>query len=254
MITLRFANLFLILLITLVAFAGCGRTQNITMDGIPDEDTPTPDMETGHPVKLVWFINFPEGGKAAYADWAASIAETLVTPEELVRIRSYDNVDLEMRPHRYVELEFDSFLDAATYMNRPEIAAVLEDAPNQATDQTLHTFIQRVESLKGEAGDWKIKNVILMDYSLGGKQAYLDWAASRYPALIEPPELKAAAAYDNYYGVSPHRLITLEFASKAEAVAYKALEARKAFDAEIDNHVHSRVVYTFELISDYINE
>ena len=68
---LRCTNLFLIILITLVAFARCRRTQNMTMDSVFPADTDMPDMETGPPVKLVWFINFPEGGKTAHNDWAA---------------------------------------------------------------------------------------------------------------------------------------------------------------------------------------
>ena len=250
---LRFANLFLILLITLVAFAGCGRTQNVIVDDVSPTDTDMPDMETGPPVKVVWFINFAEGGKTAYDDWVVSIAETVRAPE-LVRSRIYDNVDPELRPHRYVELEFDSFFDAATYMNRPEIVEVFEDAPNHATDQTLHTFIQRSDDSKDKASDGEIKKVVLVDYPLGGKQAYLDWAASIYSALIEPPELKAIATYENYYGVSPHRLITFEFANEAEATAYSALEVIKDIDAEADTYVHSRVIHTFELVAGYIRD
>lgn len=250
---LRFAHLFLILLITLVAFAGCGRSQNMTMDNVSAADTDRPDMEMGPPVKMVWFINFPEGGKTAYDQWAVSIAETLTAPEELVGISAYNNIDPELRPHRYVELAFESFLDAATYMNRPEIAALLEDAPNHATDQTLHTFIQRSEFSKGGASDWKIKRISVIDYRLGGKQAYLDWVASIAETVIAPPELKAIATYDNYYGVSPHRLVTLEFASVADARAYNR-DVITSFDAEVGTRVQSRVVHTFEFVSETVND
>ena len=43
------------------------------------------------PIRLVLFIDYPEGGKDAYIEGLASVAETLQAPEELVRIRSYDN-------------------------------------------------------------------------------------------------------------------------------------------------------------------
>ena len=222
----------------------------MTMDNVSAADTDRPDMEMGPPAKMVWFINFPEGGKTAYDEWAVSIAETLTAPEELVGIRAYNNIDPELRPHRYVELEFESFLDAATYMNRPEIAALLEDAPNHATDQTVHTFIQRSVYSKDVAFDRQIKRVALIDYPLGGKQAYLDWIASVTPAMIEPPELKAIAVYDNYYGVSPHRLVTLEFASVADAMAYEAYLVTNALDTESNNRAHSRGVHIFQLISE----
>lgn len=62
------------------------------------------------------------------------------------------------------------------------------------------------------------------------------------------------AAYDNYYGTAPHRLITLEFASQVEADAWKALEISKTFEAELDKRAGSWKAYTFELISDYIKE
>ena len=185
--------------------------------------------------------------------WAI-VAETLQAPEELVRIRSYDNQDPEMRPHRLVEFDFKSFLDAATYLNRPEIAAIFAEFPNHADKTIAYTFIRRSDYSKNEAGDWSIKIIRLIDYPLGGKQAYLDWVTSSSRTLIEQPELKVVAAYDNYYGTSPHRLITIEFASQVEMAAWKALEIRKTFDAELDERAGSWKEHTFELRADYINE
>ena len=246
---LKCTHLFLLILIALVALIGCEKAQRMMMDGTSPADTPS-EMEA-IPVKLVWFINFPEGGKDAYNDWVASVAETLQAPE-LVRSRIYNNIDPEMRPNRYVELEFESFLDAATYMNRPEIAALLQEATNHVTDQTMHTFIRRSDYSKHEAGDWSIKIIRLIDYPLGGKQDYLDWVTSSSQPLNERPELKVVAAYDNYYGTSPHRLITIEFASQVEMAAWKALEIRKTFDAELDERAGSWKEHTFELRADYI--
>ena len=125
---------------------------------------------------------------------------------------------------------------------------------NYTSDLSIHTFIQRSDYAKSEVGDWKVKTITLIDFPIGGKQAYLDWALSNAPALIEQPELKAVASYDNYYGVSPHRLVTREFASVADAEAWYALEARKAFGAEQKNYVHSRVEHTFEQIVVDTNE
>ena len=214
-------------------------------------DPTMPEMEA-IPVKVVWLINFPEGGKDAYDNWVASVAETIVAPAELVRSRTYDNVDSEMHPHRYVELEFESYLDAATYMNRPEIAAVLQDATNHITDQTVYTFIQRSYDSKDVAGDWQVKRVVLIDYPLGEKQAYLEWVASIAQTVIEPPQLKAIASYDNYYGTSPHRLVTLEFANQEDLKGY--LEEIQAISDEDDRRSGGRVRHTFQLLSVYVKE
>lgn len=253
---LKLVNLFLIILIALVALTGCEKAQKMVVGGVPADttlDEPMADMDA-IPVKLIWLIDYPAGGKDAYIAWVASVAETLQSPEEVVRIRSYDNEDPEMSPNRLVEFDFNSFLDAATYLNRPEIAAVLEDLPNHSGHATVHTFIQRSDYSKGEGGNWETKGILLIDYPLGGKQAYLEWVASIASTLIGPPQLKATASYDNYYGESPHRLVELEFASQEDADAYEELEDIMAIEAELDNRAASWVTHTFELRSDYINE
>jgi len=210
------------------------------------------------PVRLVLFIDYPEDGKDAYIEGVASVAETLQAPEELVRIRSYDNQDPEMSPHRLVEFDFNSFLDAATYLNRPEIAAIFAEFPNHANKTTTYTFIQDVDYTHAkEEGDWQIKHVYLIDYSLGGKQAYLEYAKDISTVLIPPTQLKAVASYDNYYGESPHRLVEFEFSTQGDAVAYHALEeviqtAEARLKSQAGNW--SQVLHKFELRSDYINE
>ena len=248
---LKCHNLFFIILIALVALAGCERTQRVIID-----DT-VMDTEA-IPVRLIWFIDYPEGGKDAYVEGIASVAETLQAPEELVRIRSYDNQDPEMSPHRLFEIDFKSFLDAATYMNRPEIAAISADLSNRANKATAYTFIQDVDyTYAKEEGDWQIKHVYLIDYSLGGKQVYLEYAKELSTVLIPPTQLKAIASYDNYYGGSPHRLVELEFATQEDADAYHALEeVIQAAEAELENQAGnwSQVLHKFELRSDYINK
>ena len=46
--------------------------------------------------------------------------------------------------------------------------------------------------------------------------------------------MKATASYDNYYGESPHRIVTLEFASQEDATAYEEIEDIMALEAELD--------------------
>ena len=249
---LKLANFFLIILIALVALVGCERTQRMVMDGVPLADATMDDMETV-PVSLVWLVDYPEGEKEVYLKWIASIAATLQAPEEVNRIRSYDNLE-DVSPHRFVEFEFDSFLDAAAYMNRPEIAAVFEDLPNHATQVSAHTFIERSDYAKIEADDLPIKGVIFVNYPLQGKEAYLEWVASISTELVGPPQVKAVSSYDNYYGESPHRLVILEFASQEDVDVYMELEDIMAIEAELDNQAANWENHTFELRSDYINE
>ena len=251
----RLANLSLIILIVFVALTGCDRGQRTVLDVTPADatmDASMMDMEAT-PVKLVWLVDYPEGGKDIYLAWIASIAPTLQAPEEVNRIRSYDNNE-EVSPHRFVEFEFDSFVDAMTYMNRPEIAAVFEDLPNHASRVSAHTFIERSDYSKAGDDDWPIKSIIFVEYPLGGKQVYLEWVASVSDALVGPPQLKTVASYDNYNGENPHRLVELEFASQADATAYEELGDIVAIEAELDVHAGSWMSHTFELRSDYINE
>ena len=252
----RLVNLSLVILIAVVALVGCDRAQRTVLDVTPADatmDETMTDMEAT-PVKFILLIDYPEGGKDAYIAWVTSVVPALQAPEEVIRIRSYDNEDPEMSPNRLVEWEFNSFLDMATYLNRPEIAAILGDIPNHTSVTTAHTFIQRSDYSKGEGGNWEIKGVLLIDYPLGRKQAYLEWVASVSQALVAPPQLKATASYDNYYGESPHRLVELEFASQEDIDAYEELEGIMAIEAELDNQAGSWVLHTFELRSDYINE
>ena len=253
---LRLTNLFLIILIAFVALAGCDKAQRVVMDGIPladaTMDETMTDMEAV-PVSLVWLVDYPEGEKEVYLEWIASIAATLQAPEEVNRIRSYDNRE-DVSPHRFVEFEFDSFLDAAAYMNRPEIAGVFANLPNHATQVSAHTFIERSDYAKTEVDDWPIKGVIFIDYPLGGKAAYLEWVASISSALVGPPQVKAVSSYDNYYGESPHRLVVLEFASQEDVDAFEQLEDIMAIEAELDVRAENWELHTLELHSDYINE
>ena len=254
--TSKLGNIFFITVIAFVALAGCERARDMVGDTMPPADTMIDDVMTDTveavPVKLVWLIDYPENGKDAYLQWVASNAPTLQAPEEVNRIRSYDSLE-NVGPRRFVEFEFDSFLDAATYLNRPEIAAILEELPNRATQVSAHTFIERSHYAKTEKKDWPIKGIMFVEYLLGGKAAYLQWVAS-ISAHIEPPQLKAIAAYDNYYGESPHRLVTVEFANEEDVTAYRELEEIMAIEAEIDVRAASRVIYIFQLRSDYINE
>ncbi len=261
--TLKLRNIFFITVMMLAVLMGCDTAREMISDTTPEataiDDTMSEMAMETTPVKFVLLIDYPEGGKDAYLAQVASIVGTLQAPEEVIRIRSYDNQDPEMSPHRLVEYDFKSFLDAATYLNRPEIAALLADLPNHATEVTTYTFIQDVDYTyaKEEEGDWQIKHVYLIDYFLGGRQAYLEYAEDVSTVLIPPTQLQAIASYDNYYGGSPHRLVEFEFATQEDAVAYEALEEviqTAEAQLEIQAGNWNQVLHKFELRSDYIKE
>ena len=252
---LKCTHLSLIILIALVALAGCERAQRGIIDGALSDtgmDNPLTGIHS-NPVRLVLFIDDPKVKLALLIDDPedkdASVAEVLQAPE-LVRIRFYDNLDPDMRPHRLIEFDFKNFLDAMTYLNRPEIADIFAYFPN-------YTFIQDVDyTYAKEEGDWQIKYVFLIDYVPGGKQAYLAYAKGLSTVLIPPTQLKAVAAYDNYYDGSPHRLVELEFATQEDADAYYALEeVIQVVEAGPENRAGnwSEVRHRFVLRSDYIN-
>ena len=247
----KFCSLFLIISVTvMIGLTGCTSVQDVILDSVQPEDS----MVEAIPMKIVLLIDYPEGGKDAYIEWVRSVAPTLQAFEEVRRIRTYDNQDPTMSPNRFVEYEFDSFLDMAAYLNRPEIAAIMSELPNRASDVNLYTFIQRSDYSKGEEGSWLVKGVLLINYPLGGKQAYLDWIDSVSSTIVGPSQLKAIASYDNYYGETPHRLVEFEFASQEDATAYNELEDIMEIEAELDERTGGWTNHTFELRSDYINE
>ena len=249
----RYLILLMLLLGGFFVYVGCDSTQRGVIDAMRVDD---PKLEMpGTPVILVAFVSTPEGGEDAYLQWGASVAATLAAPKEVLRIRSYENVDPTLRPQSLTVFEFASFLDAATYLNRPEIAAIMAAQPNYS-EATVNTFIQRSDYSKETPVDgdaWQIKSILLIDYPIGGKDAYLQWIASVSSVVQAAPPLKAITSYDNYYGESPHRLVMREFANQADAEAYRELEEIKAIRAELDQQAASWVEHTFVLRSDSAN-
>ena len=252
----------MVLIVAVVNIGGCDRGRGIVMDAVPPADTTMDAAATMDatmsdvavaPVKLVWLVNYPLGGKDVYLDWIASVAPTLSAPEEVIRIASYDNYYGE-NPHRLVEFEFDSFVDAMTYFNMPEIAAVFEELPNRASEVSMHTFIGRSDYSKNENPSRRIKAVYLIDYPLAGKAAYLEWIASNATLVTTAEEIKRASSYDNYYGASPHRYVEFEFDSIQDAHNYQEREELHAISIEFPNRTSRVKLLIFELRSDYVAE
>ncbi len=262
----KLGSMFLVALIGLVALVGCEVTRDMVVDTMSSMDTeiidatdlmPSTDTEMAdpesNPVKLVWLVNYPVGGKDAYIAWIASVAPALLAPEELKRLASYDNVRGE-NPHRLVEFEFDSYVDAATYLSRPDVAAVFEALPDHSSEVSTHVFVKRSDYSKSEDSTQQVKLVYLIDYPLGGKDTYLEWIASIAPSLQAPEEVKRIASYDNLHGASPHRFIEFEFDSIEEANTYLEQEEIDALSTELPNRTSRSTQLMFELRSDYVNE
>ena len=277
----KLGSIFLVALIGLVALVGCENGRDMMMEMMPSTDTGMTDAmdimsstDTGvadmmdmmsstdtemadmesNPVKLVWLVNYPVGGKDAYIAWIASVAPALLAPEELNRLASYDTVRGE-NPHRLVEFEFDSYVDAATYLSRPDVAAVFEALPDYSSEVSTHVFVQRsADYSKDENPGRTVKLVYLVDYPLGGKDAYLEWIASVAPSLQAPEEVKRIASYDNLHGASPHRFVEFEFDTVEEANTYIEREEVDAVSTELPNRTSKSTQLMFELRSDYINE
>ena len=270
----KLGSMFLVALIALVALVGCEVGRDVMMDMMPSTDTGMTDAidmvastdtdvadmmdmitemadTEAVPVKLVWLVNYPVGGKADYLAWIASVAPALLAPEELNRVASYDNARGES-PHRLVEFEFDSYVDAATYLSRPDVAAVFEALPDHSSEVSTHVFAQRsADYSKDENPSRTVKLVFLVDYPLGGKDAYLQWIASVAPSLQAPEEVKRIASYDNLHGASPHRFVEFEFESVEEAHTYLEREAVRAVNTELPNQSSRVSQLLFEQRPDY---
>ncbi|MYE90272.1 hypothetical protein F4X33_14875 [Candidatus Poribacteria bacterium] len=273
--------MFLVTLIALVVLVGCEVGQDMIMEMMPSTDTGMIDAmemmsstDTGVedmmnmmsstdtemadmeaiPVKLVWLVNYPVGRKADYLAWIAAVAPTLLAPEEVNRVASYDNARGE-NPHRLVEFEFDSYVDAATYLSRPDVAAVFEALPDHSSEVSTHVFAQRsADYSKDENPSRTVKMVYLVDYPLGGKDAYLEYIASIAPSLQAPEEVKRIASYDNLHGATPHRFVEFEFESIEEANTYLEREEIHAVNIELPNRATRVAQLMFEQRPDYVSE
>lgn len=237
---LRVRKVLMIFSLVLLGFTGCSRIDKSTLIDESGSDL------AASTVKFVMLIDTPEGedGRNAYLQWTDSIGPTLRTPEELLSVYFYENVEAGVSPDWLAAFEFQSVPDAITYMNRREIAAIFEASPARST----HTFIQEAAT---EAHDAPVISILLITYRPGGRDAYLQWAASVRETLIPSPHLRADATYENYYGESPHRLVELAFRSQADADAYEMLAERQVLVAELDTRAESWHRYTFQARSGF---
>ena len=270
----KLGSTLLIALIALVALIGCENAQDLFMDtmlSMDDEmnDTmDTPSMDTGMAdagtadmeavsVKLVWLINYPLGGKADYIAWVTSVAPTLQAPEEVERIASYDNISGE-NPHRLVEFEFGSFMDAMTYLNRPDIAAgFLAELPEHSSEVKYACIYQAAPiTRKTENPTRKIKSVYLVDYPLGGKAANIWRGLHLLPRHCKLPKRSNGSHLMTTIMVHRHT-DSLSLSLIASKRPMPTQEQRRQYGLLVLNSRIAPVVrqlLTYELRSDYISE
>ena len=96
-----------------------------------------------------------------------------------------------------------------------------------------------------------VKLVQLINYPLGGKDAYITWVASIAHILQAPEELKRVASYDNLDGSNPHRLVEFEFDSYADATHYLNRPDIAEVSADLPNHSSNVSTHIFIQRGDY---
>ncbi|MYE90273.1 hypothetical protein F4X33_14880 [Candidatus Poribacteria bacterium] len=140
-------------------------------------------------------------------------------------------------------------------LSRPDVAAVFEALPDHSSEVSTHVFAQRsADYSKDENPSRTVKMVYLVDYPLGGKDAYLEYIASIAPSLQAPEEVKRIASYDNLHGATPHRFVEFEFESIEEANTYLEREEIHAVNIELPNRATRVAQLMFEQRPDYVSE
>lgn len=98
--------------------------------------------EEGGAFKFVFSIDYPLGGRDVYLTWVSSIAAGLQEFPEVKRITSFDNYYVA-QPHRVIEFEFDSMVEAARYFERPEVHAAIHGTQDHGINMDLEVLMLR---------------------------------------------------------------------------------------------------------------
>ena len=99
-----------------------------------------------------------------------------------------------------------------------------------------------------------VKFVYAIDYPVGHKSEYLDWVKSIKSAIQSPDEIRRVAAYDNYYGGTPHRIVEFEFDDMEAATKYWARpELRDVIEQLVGKGANNQV-QVYELRGDYTKQ
>lgn len=93
-------------------------------------------------VKYLFLVDYPLGKKGEYLDWVKSNSTTLQAPDEVKRIRSYDNY-FGSSPNRLVEMEFENMAVAAKYFEYEKIRKIFEDWPTHGVNASVQVLTLR---------------------------------------------------------------------------------------------------------------
>lgn len=205
------------------------------------------------PYKYVYSVDYPVGQKEAYLEWVRSIAPDLQATEEVTRILAYDNY-YGSSPQRMVEFEFESMGAAARYFELPKVNPVLEEVVNRGVNGSIAVFKLRGDYTKGDENPeahYPIKYIFTVDYPVGRKEEYIQWVYSIADYLQVSEHVERIGSYDNYFGVSPHRLIEFEFETMADASSYFSDSTVANILADIVNHGINSGSGVYSLRRDY---
>ena len=126
-----------------------------------------------------------------------------------------------------------------------------DSAQQVVTGMTMPPAEPAVEAAAPDMETTPVKFVMLINYPLAGKEAYLAWVEEVAPILAAPAELQRVASYDNYYGENPHRLVEFEFASFADAMHYMNRPEIAEVFAALPDRTSEVNTYFFIQRSDY---
>jgi hypothetical protein len=99
-----------------------------------------------------------------------------------------------------------------------------------------------------------IKYLYTIDYPSGERAAYLAWVRSIGTTLQAPEEVRRVAAYENYYGATPHRFVEFEFDDMASATRYFEREDIKVTFKGLLTRAENTCVHVLTLLGDYTKE
>ncbi|SMM98605.1 hypothetical protein SPONL_2262 [uncultured Candidatus Thioglobus sp.] len=99
-----------------------------------------------------------------------------------------------------------------------------------------------------------IRYLISIDYLAGedGKQRYLKWVKDNVEVLTSFEEAKSITAYDNYYGVTPHRIVEFNFADMQSAAKYWSYPAVYKILQDLPNHSSIAKIGAFIKRGEYV--
>ena len=98
-------------------------------------------------IKYLLTVDYPLGGKADYIEWVKSAAPALKAAPGLIGMASYDNY-YGASPNRFIEVEFASNADAASYFADEGVRAVMDDWSNHGVNAKIHVLSLRSDYAK----------------------------------------------------------------------------------------------------------